>query len=218
MISKLLICPYFGDLPPWMNSWYANTERMKDHGYDFLFDDDEDSFRDRVRDRLEIEPPPMHGTGNIWDFRPALGFLYEEETRGFDWWGHTDFDCVYGRVERFVTDEVLEGCDIYTDCAHGYIAGPWSLYRNEWAINDLFFQSSDWRSNMQSLDPTGWCETTFTQLAKDALGERLLITNKHAFTEPEMLRVDGERLMHGEREIPYFHFRRTKEYPKGCVK
>ena len=216
MISKVLICPYFGVLPEWMDAYWDNAERLKDHGYDFLLEDDEDAFRDRVRDKLGIEPPPMWGTGNVWDFRPALGFLYEDEIAEFDFWGHTDFDCVYGRVEQFTTDERLNACDIFTDCAHNYIAGPWSLYRNHKDIRELFVQHPLWQQNMTSAEPTGWVETTFTAWIRDAVA--LTVVDEHRYDRPDLLRFRGDKLMHAGREIPFYHFRRSKQWPKGCVR
>lgn len=216
MISKVFICPYFGVHPEWMDNYWRNAERMQAHGYNFLLEDDEDAFRDRVRDRLGIEPPPMWGTGNIWDFRPALGFLYEDKIADYDFWGHTDFDCVYGRVERFTTDERLHACDIFSDCAHNYIAGPWSLYRNHRDIRELFLQHPLWEHNMTYPVPTGWVETTFTAWIRDAVS--VTIVDEHGYDQPELLLFQGDRLMHGGREIPMFHFRRSKQYPKGCVR
>lgn len=210
-LRKLLLCPFFGDLPPWFDAWQRNIARLEQHGYRVLVDTDEDGFRQRVADRLGIVCPPMFGTGNIWDFRCALGVLYADELAGFDYWGHSDMDVVYGRVERFTTDEALAACDIFTDCVFGYIAGPWAIYRNVERVNRLFLEHDEWRENMESPTPTGWVEGAFTELAKSHV--RLTVDDRHAFTRPDLLRMDDDRLMHDGVEVPFFHFRRSKVWP-----
>jgi len=220
-LRKVLIVPYFGQLPEWFDLWAANTERMKDHGYDFLHDD-EASFRDRVRDKLGIEPPPMADTGRVWNFRPAFGLLYENEIRDFHFWGHCDFDMVFGRVERWYTDDYLDSLDITANC-HDYISGPWTLYRNHPIVNSLFLQTEEWKHRMEGSDCShGWAEKGFTAIV-DAAHKQGAIRRRYDYFQTRNLddfsacRLLSEgRLMEGEREIAMLHFRRTKQWPEGC--
>ncbi len=225
MTAKLLICPYFGDHPPWMPHWYANTERMRDHGYDFLFDTDEDDFRQRVREILAIEPPPMWGTGRVWNFRPAFGVLYAQEIAdaNADFWGHTDFDCVYGRVENWVTDEFLAGVDIHSN-HDTYICGPWTLYRDHPAVNNLFQASDEWVGRMEGDDfAHGWAEKGFTELVNIAHRQGIITVAYTKFQTDSQDDFSGCRLdddgvlWDGDKEAMMLHFRRVKQYPPGCV-
>lgn len=222
MISKCLVCPYFGEYPPWWKHWLSNTEHLRDLGYEFLFDNDEDAFRKRVRRVLDIECPPMWGTGKVWDFRPALGLLYREELTGFDFWGHTDFDCVYGRLDQFVSDEFLQDIDMHSDC-RDYVNGPWSLYRNTTQMRELFFEEPLWEELMQEPEPNGWAEFAFSGLIRAAHDEGQLVkawTQWQVFEERDLaelwLASEGRLTLRGE-EVFMAHFRRTKVYPAGCV-
>lgn len=223
MTTKLLICPYFGDLPPWMGHWHANAERaLLPAGYTILLDHDEDSFRDRVRRVLDIEAPTMWGTGNIWDFRPAFGLLYADELDGFDFWGHTDFDCVYGRVGEWIPDELLADLDLLAN-HDDYVSGPWSLYRNVDTVNSLFLESPVWRDHMESFKGVGWLETDYTAVvdaAHDACRIRLRYvkwqTRSQENFDELVLGTDG-RLLEDGVERMMCHFRRTKVYPAGCI-
>ena len=221
--EKILICPYFGDLPPWMDHYWANAERLKEHGYNFLLEDDEEAFRDRVRDKLGIEPPPMWGTGKIWDFRPALGLLYQEEIHGAEFWGHTDFDCVYGRVEQWGSDEFLSGLDIWSNHID-YLCGPWTMYRNDPYINMLFTEVGKWTQKMESVDPTGWAEREFTCFVDLAHSEKLIRRRYTMFQTRNLndfsqLRLDEDgALWEANEEVMMAHFRRTKVYPQGCIR
>lgn len=222
MNEKILICPYFGELPSWMDHYWANAERLTQHGYNFLLDDDENAFRDRVRERLHIEPPPMWGTGKIWDFRPALGFLYEKEIEGAAWWGHTDFDCVYGRVERWLTPGFLADLDIFSNHVD-YICGPWTIYRNNALVRRLFMESPFWEAKMEDPMPSGWAEKEFTGTV-DAWHEGGVIRRRYEYLQTENLNSfstlklhDDGRLTEGGNEVFMAHFRRTKVYPLGCI-
>lgn len=210
-LSKVLICPYFGDQPEWIGRYWANAERLERQGYDFLLDTNEAEFRERVRERLGIVCPPMCGTGLIWDFRPALGYLYAEEIKDFDFWGHTDFDVVYGRVEHFWPDALLGQYDAVSDHTH-YFAGPWSLYRNVPAVSEAFLTNDEWSRVMRSEEAMGWSEFGFADTMK-ASGLRCLFAQHHGFENPGSLRMEEGRLMDGEREMSFFHFRRTKQFP-----
>jgi hypothetical protein len=219
---KLLICPYFGDFPSWMDYWFSNTERMRSHGYDFLHDGDEGAFRDRVRDKLQIEPPPMWGTGRIWNFRPALGLLYEEEIRDYTFWGHTDFDMVYGQVEKWYTEEELEEWDIHSN-HDDYISGPWTLYRNTRAVNTLFFQTDEWKDRMEGADYAhGWAEKGFTKIVdynhqEGSIRRRYAKWQTRSQDDFSTLRLHSDgRLTEGRYEVCLAHFRRVKQYPEGC--
>ena len=206
---RLMICPWFGPLPPW---WGDYVERIANTGCDFLFDHDLEAFRRRVRDRLGVRCSVVEGGPKIQDYRPALGWLYQDELAGYDWWGHTDFDCVYGRVGEFVTDEILDGCDIQSDCAHDYLAGPWTLYRNRADVCSLFAIDADWRERLEEEITTGWVEQSFTEIAKEQVRTR--IDFFHGYLDADaLLEDDDRRLLYAGREISFFHFRYTKAWP-----
>lgn len=220
MIEKLLICPYFGEYPPWMDAFMENVATyLCPVGYTLLIDSDEDAFRDRVREKLEIEPPPLWGTGKTWDFRPALGCLYQDELEGrhFDFWGHVDFDVVFGRVDQFVTDEFLQPLDQHSNCAD-YVNGCWSLYRNTPQMCDLFKEDPSWQWLMEDPNPTGWIEKEFSRLILLAEQEGRLTKawTQWQVYQPGLLAglywEDGKLMCQGVEQM-MAHFRRTKVYP-----
>lgn len=225
MIRKLLIVPWFGDLPPWFDLWRANFRAaLEPHGYDLLLDTNLDGFKRRVKFRLGIEDAPIvPGEGKVHDYRAAFGALYYPELDGYDFYGHTDIDMVYGRVESWVTDEFLDGVDIHSNHVD-YISGPWTLYRNTQAVRDLFLSADGWAERLAHPDTSGWVEKGFTEAADaaHAAGEiqlRYTMWQTKNLDSFKTCRLDDDgRLFEGRVEIPMLHFRRTKEYPAGCVR
>lgn len=216
MSRKLFICPWFGPLPEWMPDYLADIARLAEYGYYWLVDTDYDMFRERVRERLDVECPPMYATGKIHDYRACLAVLYADEIKGYDWFGHTDFDIAYGNPANFITDKTLAGLDAYSD-GWDYINGPWTLYRNfgnddQWRLYELI---PNWEKTLEDPRATGWVEAAYSDVVKQALGKRLLITNHQARNLNNFAHVErvGDELYERNREILFAHFRRTKVYP-----
>ncbi len=218
---KLLICPHFGRLPGWHAHWERDMTRLADHGYDLLLDTDLNAFRRRAHETLQVAYPSDPDLRKPCAYRPAFAAMYADEIEGYDWWGHTDLDCVYGRINEFVTDAFLHELDFHTD--HHYLCGPWTLYRNRPEINELFRTVDGWADLLQDPDEVGWGETSFTWALNAAEASGLIrcaYTAWHAYTAQDLVRArrDGDRLVVDDREVPMIHFRRSKVYPPQLVR
>lgn len=200
--------PYFGELP----EWYDKFEVPK--GYDLLLDTDIEGFKKRVWEKLGIEYSGIPGTGKVWDYRCALGKLYEEEIKGYDFWGHTDFDVVFGDVDKWITDEFLSELDVHSNHST-YVCGCWSLYRNIPEVNELFMKE-DWKKFMSEPEPNGWVEKEFSRLVEGSgLRYKYTFFQGNPWTDtPNLEKKDGKLYQDGQ-EIMMFHFRRSKKWPLG---
>lgn len=79
----------------------------------------------------------------ICDFKPAFGHIFSDYIAEYDFWGHCDFDMLFGNLRTFLTDDKLDSYDRI------YYQGHLSLYRNVPQINDLY--KSD-KGNISYLD------------------------------------------------------------------
>jgi hypothetical protein len=216
-LRKLFIICWFGEFPDWLNKWVANMEYLKPMGYDYLIISSLKLFEQRVREKLNIEPCIVEGSGKPWDYRGSLGLLFEEELKGYDYWGTTDFDCVYGDIEKYMTDEELVKWDIWSN-HHNYICGPWTLYKNIEKINTLFMECEDWQERLEEPQATGWIEKSYSDMV-DRLhheGEINRLYTHNQSRDPNMWKdlsfIDG-KLYDAGTEIMTFHFNRFKIYP-----
>jgi len=202
-----MITPFFGSLPEWKDKYVAPD------GYTWLFDSNLEGFKKRVWDKLGIVCPIEPNTGKLWDYRPALGLLYADEIKDFEFWGHTDFDCVYGDVGKWVTDEFLSNLDVHSN-HNSYVNGCWSLYRNTDEVNNLFRRFPDWKEAMIHPEPNGWVEREYSRtLEKSGLRYAYTFWQGNPYTQtPNLKKVDNKLYQDGE-EIMMFHFRRSKKYP-----
>lgn len=213
-LKKLIITPFFGDLPPWFEKFKENfNQTLAKQGYGWLLTQDLDDFNRRCKQKLGFRSPIIPGTGKLWDYRCTLGLLYEAELEGYDYWATMDFDMVFGRVDQWFPDHILKDLHVWSN-HHSYVCGCWTLYRNCQEVNDLFRGFHDWENILRSPVVTGWVEHQYSRFL-----EVSFLNYKYSFhqgwpytTEPNMRFQLGRLFQDGE-EIPMFHFRRSKRYP-----
>lgn len=206
-LRKIFIMPYFGPLP----EWYDKFELPK--GYDILLDTDLEGFKKRVKEKLGIDYPGLPGTGKVWDYRCALGLLYEDEIKGYDFWGHTDFDVVFGDVDKWVTDEFLANLDVHSN-HDTYVCGCWSLYRNTSRVNNLFMQRMNWQEFLIKPEANGWVEDAFSRMLEfSGLRYKYTFWQGNPWAEKVNLEKRDGKLYQDGQEIMMFHFRHSKVWP-----
>ena len=59
----------------------------------------------------------------LCDFRPAFGDIFADELAGYDFWGHSDLDVIFGRIRDLLPATAFEADKILFN-------GSFSLYRN----------------------------------------------------------------------------------------
>ena len=204
-MKKIFILPFFGEYPSWLDQWVANMEHLD---YDYKIFSNKKLFENRVREILNIEPYIIGGTGKVWDYRQALGVLYADEIKGYDCWGHTDFDCVYGDVDKYMPKE----WDIWANHVD-YICGPWTLYKNTDKINNLFRLYDGWKDKMENPRITGWGEYEYTTVANANCNVAYTFYQTKSQDDFSQLRYENGKLYDGEDEVMMAHFRHVKVYP-----
>ncbi len=88
------------------------------------------------------------------DFKPAYGFIFPELIDGYDFWGHSDLDVIYGNIRNFLTNEMLSNYD-FISLRHDYTTGCFCLYRNNETLNTYFKRSKDYCLILS--DPKHYC-------------------------------------------------------------
>lgn len=161
----MIIVPWFGDFPDWYDKYTEHIKHLEQYGYDFLFYHNLIEFNYRVENILHIPSTVKPNTSLSHNYRTAFGLIFEKEIQGYDFWGITDLDCVYGRVNKFISDEELKNLDIHSN-HHNYICGPWTLFRNSSKVNNLFKFTPSWQLHMTATDtqPGRWTEVQFSRL------------------------------------------------------
>lgn len=161
---------YYGTLPNWMPYWLKSCE--SNSSIDFLL----------VTDIKEIEVPnnvhiinmtlqelkrlaeekiemkiSMERPYKICDYRPAYGEIFEEYLKEYDYWGHCDFDLIWGDIRAFIEKYDLEKYDKFLPLGH------LALYRNTEKCNNYYKLSGsecgDYKQVFKSDDNFAFDET-----------------------------------------------------------
>ncbi|HPT68375.1 MAG TPA: hypothetical protein PLI94_10120 [Bacillota bacterium] len=136
---------YFGNLPSYFPLWLESCKYNST--VDFLIINDQNitdlpvnvrqvkmsfnDFRVLVQSKFDF-PVSLERPYKICDFRPAFGLICSEYIQGYDFWGHCDFDMIFGDIRKYITDDLLNSYDKILPLGH------LSIYRNNEENNSRF--------------------------------------------------------------------------------
>ena len=98
------------------------------------------TFKDKVQSRFPFQIK-MHDYGRVSQFRPAFGYIFPEEIKGYDFWGFIECDLIPGDIRAFLTDEVLQKHEKFFKLGH------FQLYQNTDRLNTLFMAKTPYAVN-----------------------------------------------------------------------
>ncbi len=142
----VLIVPYFGKFPDYFELVLKSCEANKNH-YDWIFfTDDYTKFNypenvkvfyisfEEIREKVQKKFPfqiSLEKPYKFCDYKPAYGYIFEDYLDEYDFWGHCDIDCIYGKFDNFLKEEAF---------LHDKILrlGHLTLYRNNEENNRRF--------------------------------------------------------------------------------
>lgn len=96
----------------------------------------------------------------LCDFKPVYGLFFSEYLQGYDFWGQSDIDNIYGNIRNFMTDEILSKTE-FISVRHEYATGCFALYKNNELVNNIFKRSKDYRKVFTSSSYLGFDEFNF---------------------------------------------------------
>jgi hypothetical protein len=175
MKSILIIIDYFGSkFPEWIDlffescrwnptiDWLIHTDcetgtsvpknvTIKKIGWD--------EYVRLVSRKLDIDFAPYQSY-KICDIRPALGVIWDKEVEGYDFFGYSDLDLIYGNIRHFYTDEILAKSNVLS--THEWcISGHLCLMKNVPWIKKAYARVKGWRTLYEMPDHTSFDEGHF---------------------------------------------------------
>lgn len=136
---------YFGNLPNYFNLWLKSCEMNEK--IDFLVITDNyvqsipenvkvinmsfDDVKKLVEKKLEMEVA-LNRPYKMCDLKVVYGKIFEEYLSDYDYWGHCDFDMIFGDLNHF-----FEKYNLYSYDRFGAL-GHLSLFKNVPEVNDRY--------------------------------------------------------------------------------
>ena len=152
MKTLIFLCPYFGTLPYdqmilWLNccrfnptiDWLIYTDDRTNYDYPdnvriryLSFDE----MKQKTSNKFDF-PIVIDRAYKLCDYKPAYGYIFEDDIKGYEYWGHCDMsDSLFGDLRKFLTDDILTQND------KTLFWGHMSIYRNDYEVNRRFMLGS----------------------------------------------------------------------------
>ena len=165
MIKKVFLITEFGKPFDWTPKYIENVGKLAKYGWYWkiftpnkyenlppnveIVDMTIEQYGDLVMEKLNVRPnmfltPKGIPSVHITDFYIFSGIVFQDYIKGFDFWGITNMDVLYGRLDHFVSDTMLQDCDVFTDDVET-INGVFCLFRNNELCNNLWRLISNWK-------------------------------------------------------------------------
>ena len=173
----LFLIPYFGSWPWWMPFFLMSCRANPSIDWLLIGDCGElaelppnvrqqhISFADYCalvsrRLGLHFEPRSPY---KLCDLKPAYGYIHEDEVRGYDFWGFSDLDVVYGDLRGYFCNQRLQRYKLLSTHARR-VSGHLCLLRNEPALRELFWQIPQFRQRISDQKHHALDEGGFSRL------------------------------------------------------
>ncbi len=143
-----LIIPYFGKFPNYFQI-FLNSCKYNENFYWYIYTDNTDKYdyplnvivkhisfekmQAKMEEKFDFDFK-INTVHKLCDLKPAYGYIFEDDIKGYDFWGFCDLDVVWGDLNKFITEEMLNKYDkIYT-------VGHLTLFRNNYENNRRFME------------------------------------------------------------------------------
>jgi hypothetical protein len=163
----------------------------------------------------------------LCDYRPAFGQIFSDYFADYEWWGHCDFDMIFGDLSPIY--ELAKKGEFVKILRRGHL----SLYRNTADINSVYKDGAgrlDWKEVFANdtffiFDESNGIDTTFLALQLPVFRDEVIadISPKSAFLHMTKHRnylgqyfhwVNGKLICKGllteEREFLYLHLQKRR--------
>lgn len=141
-----IVIPYYGKFPNYFNLFLKSCEKNPtidwliftdiEEKYDYpsnvhrikmTFDELKKRFQSKFDFKIALDSPYK-----LCDYKVMTGYLFDDYLEGYDFWGYSDIDMLFGDIRKFLPDNRLEQ---YDKIGH---LGHLTLYKNTEEINTLF--------------------------------------------------------------------------------
>lgn len=145
MTKVCIIGVYFGPFPTYFPLWLKSAEANPTVDFLIFTDQKAENLPPNVK-FVGFDLPAMQNLASAklgfeaclqrpykcCDFRPAYGLIFEDYLRDYDYWGHCDFDLIWGDLRGFFDLYHLEKYDKFLPLGH------LALYKNTKENNKRF--------------------------------------------------------------------------------
>ncbi len=170
----ILLTAWFGPWPGWINlfiescrwnkniTWIISTDQDKpeNNPENCIFEKYTlEEYIGKISDTLKINIEKI-SPYKLCDLKPCFGDVHADSLSGYSHFGYCDLDVIFGDIEHFYDEKLLEKYDIIS--AHGArLAGHFSLLRNTERFRRLYRKVDGWETCFKDSTHSGFDEGLF---------------------------------------------------------
>ena len=144
------IIPYFGKFNNYFNIFLKSCETNASLCDWLIFTDDKtkynypdnvhvnyiswDDMKRFIQGKFDFEVS-LNRPYKLCDFKVAYGYLFSEYLNDYEFWGHCDTDLIWGKIEDFLKDDILNNYDKIFNLGHC------TIFRNTYENNRRFMSN-----------------------------------------------------------------------------
>lgn len=197
MQSIVLIIPYFGKWPIWMELYLDSIKRNETIDFYFITDCDvlmlngienisyeQITFEEYIKRFKELlgEDIKIPDAYKICDLRPFFGLVHKEIIKKYDFFGWTDVDLLFGNIRSVYTGEVLNKYKVLST-HKTRLSGHFALLRNIEKHRIIGYKIYNWRQALQNSEFVGIDEHGITNALQmtffDKLAEKFRVSKNN---------------------------------------
>jgi hypothetical protein len=210
-----IVVTYFGSPPPWLPAFFRSCQTNADVRWLIYADFEVPTPQNVTIRRMDLggfnaRASDAVGTAitidqalvrKICDFKPLYGLMFADDLRGYDVWGYSDLDVIWGDIRRFVTDEMLDG-HIIVSPRQRKLGGHGTFLRNTDANNRLFEIVPDVVAHLTNPHYVRVDENLLTQALRDLIAKTSFKARPKIYWDQEMtITAEYQKaLLAGERD------------------
>jgi hypothetical protein len=245
MKSIILILPYFGEWPVWFEAHLLSIAKNPTIHWLIVTDcdipkvyPDNITFKTTQLQNLNkhvnqvVDASVPLTPRKFCDLKPAYGDIFNEDIKGYDFWGFCDMDIIWGDIRKFITDEMLDIYDVISSRKEA-ISGHFNLFRNTPKLNKLYEELPNYKiliekPKLMRIDEELLTNYLKSEISKNQLHfkvfwETILCNQERGRDSHQEYYLDrwqwqdGKMVnTHTKQEVMYLHFINWKRTMKSC--
>lgn len=162
--TTLLLIPYFGKLPSYLNLFFKGCENNKWLDVLIITNDEIphskptnvsfyksnlEKLSEEIAQKFNIINYHLTNSYKLCDWRPAYGIIFSAYIENYDYWAYGDLDVIYGNMHSYVHEKYNKEVD-FISFRKEYLSGSFTIIKNNNYNNALFLKIEDYISKVQA--------------------------------------------------------------------
>ena len=161
MKEVAILVVYIGKIPDWYSYFLESCDRNNQYSW-IIFSDtivetsdfkniqfnylSINKFHELVEQKTGVKVS-FKDSYKICDFKPLYGTIFQDYLIGYNYWGYSDVDIIYGDISAYLKPILQSNPDVIS-FYNGFMSGPLSIYKNSIKTNSIYKEISDYKSKL----------------------------------------------------------------------